>query len=99
MSGTCESNETVQPDTTELGQNVTLVCHLNACRQSQYNYYRFNNNQISEQPILVHHGRHRYTFKVTDYDDAALYYCTEECSEEIDQEEDRRCWFSITSKK
>ena len=94
----CDSKDSVQPISTELGQTIALICPLKACRQSKYKFYHVTKNQTTVQSRLVHHGRYRFILNVS-LENAGEYYCTEQCSTDTDQDEDKMCWFNITSKK
>ena len=99
VSVNCDTRDSVQPVSTKLGENITLVCHLNGlkrCHHKWRNFYRVDKDQTS---VLVHRGSHRFTLNVRSLNDATKYYCTEECIENTDQDGDKKCWFHITSKK
>ena len=95
----CESQDSVQPVSIELGQTVTLTCPLKTCQQSKYKFYHITKNQTTVQSRLVHHSRYRFILNVRSLDNAGEYYCIEQCSKDTDQDEDKKCWFNITSKK
>ena len=99
-SASCDSRDLVQVETTKLGETVPFVCHLEkTCRGSKYRFYHVIKNGTIAQSRLVHQGGHWYNLNVRSLDDAGEYYCIEYCSEEADQDDNRRCWFNITSKK